>query len=178
MVDTFPILSRNDAIAQGKTTYFTGKPCAYGHIDLRFVSSYACRECARLKSKRDYDADTERHRERVRLYNQREPDKRAAAVTKWRRKNPTKVYLHKVNSYAKRRGASGKMTADEWLSLLNQYGHVCLCCGAGDVPLTVDHIIPISMGGSNTIDNVQPLCLSCNRAKQTESTDYRKANRT
>jgi 5-methylcytosine-specific restriction endonuclease McrA len=36
-----------------------------------------------------------------------------------------------------------------------------LCCGEAK-PLTVDHVVPVSKGGSNDISNIQPLCLECN----------------
>lgn len=45
--------------------------------------------------------------------------------------------------------------------------YVCKMCGRvrtlGD--LEVDHIIPVSLGGPDTLDNKQLLCTKCNREK-------------
>lgn len=40
----------------------------------------------------------------------------------------------------------------------------CSACGARG-PLEVDHIIPVSRGGKTVRENLQPLCVPCNRAK-------------
>lgn len=61
----------------------------------------------------------------------------------------------------------------EWLDLCNKYNNRCLCCGEKN-KLTVDHVIPISKGGMNTIDNIQPLCGSCNSKKNNKEIDYRR----
>lgn len=37
-----------DAIAQGSTYYYTGKPCKQGHEAPRYTSTCNCTECARL----------------------------------------------------------------------------------------------------------------------------------
>jgi 5-methylcytosine-specific restriction endonuclease McrA len=63
-------------------------------------------------------------------------------------------------------------TYTEWLALLEFYGHRCLRCGSRE-QLTVDHVIPLSLGGSNSIDNIQPLCEGCNLRKDQDTTDYR-----
>lgn len=61
----------------------------------------------------------------------------------------------------------------EILTLFTQYGWHCLACGDRPAKLTIDHVVPVSRGGSSLIDNLQPLCLSCNVAKGTNDVDYR-----
>lgn len=43
-------------------------------------------------------------------------------------------------------------------------GFHCVQCGA-DRPLSLDHIYPWSLGGEDTFDNLQTLCLPCNSRK-------------
>ncbi|OKI16598.1 hypothetical protein A6A07_11360 [Streptomyces sp. CB03911] len=43
-------------------------------------------------------------------------------------------------------------------------GHRCVSCGAVD-DLTLDHIYPWSLGGSDTVDNLRVLCRPCNSRK-------------
>jgi 5-methylcytosine-specific restriction endonuclease McrA len=74
---------------------------------------------------------------------------------------------------AKQAGYKGPhFTGKEWRELVMECGGRCLRCGSsGD--LTVDHIVPLALGGSNTIENVQPLCSECNGIKGCEIMDYR-----
>ncbi|MCF8240279.1 MAG: HNH endonuclease [Melioribacteraceae bacterium] len=41
----------------------------------------------------------------------------------------------------------------------------CAYCGRGDLPLTVDHIIPKSRGGEDIWENLTAACLRCNNKK-------------
>ena len=59
---------------------------------------------------------------------------------------------------------AGTFTADQWLAKLAEFGGRCAICGT-DKHITVDHIAPISRGGANTIENLQPLCGPCNSRK-------------
>ncbi len=43
-------------------------------------------------------------------------------------------------------------------------GHACVACGA-EQPLSLDHIWPWSLGGEDTIENLQTLCIPCNCRK-------------
>ena len=51
---------------------------------------------------------------------------------------------------------------EEFEALCKGYDNRCLRCGRGDVQLTPDHVVPLSLGGNNLISNIQPLCGSCN----------------
>lgn len=49
--------------------------------------------------------------------------------------------------------------------LIEKNGAYCEMCGQTDVPLQVDHIVPISKGGLNEISNMQLLCYECHMKK-------------
>lgn len=69
----------------------------------------------------------------------------------------------------KRLGSSH--TQLEWEQLIRDTGNKCVCC-LGNGKLTKDHIIPISRGGSDSIGNLQPLCLDCNVHKNAKTINY------
>ena len=46
------------------------------------------------------------------------------------------------------------------------YGKPCVSCGAPSN--SIDHIIPVSSGGTNDLSNLQPMCKSCNSKKSNE----------
>lgn len=53
-----------------------------------------------------------------------------------------------------------------------KYGKKCLSCGATE-KISLDHIVPIQKGGTDEVDNLQPLCMSCNSRKGINIIDYR-----
>lgn len=50
------------------------------------------------------------------------------------------------------------------LALIERDGYTCAECGAFE-NLTIDHIMPISKGGSDDLDNLRFLCRGCNSKK-------------
>ncbi len=80
-----------------------------------------------------------------------------------------------VTSHRRRdrvRGTGQHFSQAEWRALCAMYDQRCLCCGQ-EKPLSPDHVVPVSCGGSNAIENIQPLCRECNQAKGTKTIDYR-----
>lgn len=68
----------------------------------------------------------------------------------------------------------GSHTLVEWETLLAQYNWTCPSCKKqeSEIKLTEDHIIPVTKGGSDNIENIQPLCGSCNSKKKTKIIKY------
>lgn len=83
-------------------------------------------------------------------------------------------YLSWLKNKRNRMPKIGSHTWGEWESLKKQYGFRCPSCGKcePEIKLTQDHIIPLNKGGSDYIENIQPLCKSCNCKKHTQIIKY------
>jgi 5-methylcytosine-specific restriction endonuclease McrA len=60
-----------------------------------------------------------------------------------------------------------KFYREIFTKLLHKYNFSCVSCASKE-NLTIDHIIPVSKGGSDEIKNLQILCKSCNSRKGTK----------
>ena len=116
-----------------------------------------CTKCHRLKPDAEY-----RHR-----------SGRTTTWCKWCHNQYTQSRRHLYNG--KDLGPpEGCVTENQWLDLCAHYVPDGTCLACGDTgKLTMDHIVPHSKGGTNYIDNLQPLCLRCNSQKQDKETDFR-----
>jgi 5-methylcytosine-specific restriction endonuclease McrA len=110
-----------------------------------------------------------------REYYQRNATKKREYASRYAKENPEKMRV----IWHRRRGrilGRGVFTRQEWEALKAKYNYTCLCCNKREpeIKLTPDHVIPLSRGGMNTIDNIQPLCRKCNNVKSARIKDYRK----
>ncbi len=115
--------------------------------------------------------------------------RRAPKVIEWLKAHPEAAKEHRrkyksthpevSKAYAHRRRnrllAGGSYTPHEWLDLKSKYDHRCLMCHRQEpeIKLTVDHVMPVALKGLNTIENIQPLCKSCNSKKHRKYLDLR-----
>jgi 5-methylcytosine-specific restriction endonuclease McrA len=88
----------------------------------------------------------------------------------WYKRNHNKKLWYNNRRRARKKEAQGSHTFGDWELLKKQYGYTCPCCGRKEptVVLTEDHIVPLSKGGSDYIENIQPLCKGCNSQKHTK----------
>ncbi len=105
------------------------------------------------------------------------PQKRIEAILRYVRNplNRPKYNAAWNKRRAKELGNGGSYTGKEWQQLKHYYNDRCLHCDKQEpeIKLTADHVLPISKGGSNNIDNIQPLCKHCNSSKLDKYIDYR-----
>jgi 5-methylcytosine-specific restriction endonuclease McrA len=131
-----------------------------------------CKSCRRAYQKnRPHEAIAEIERRR----NQKVHRKafQARNLKRWRRENPARTAAQRDRRRALKMGADGEYTAEQFLALCRRYRNASLSCGSSDKPLTPDHIVPLTLGGSNRITNIQPLCRRCNSRKNVKVVDYR-----
>ena len=71
------------------------------------------------------------------------------------------------NRRCKRKGVYSRLTRFDWLAVEYKHGFACACCGVSsrEEMITLDHVIPLSEGGTNCVWNIQPLCVTCHRDK-------------
>lgn len=147
------------------------------------ISAYDRSEKGRSATKRH--SRTDKRKQSNKQYNQSEKGKQSRKqfnqsekgkqVTERYTQSERGQQLRRTAS-AKRRAiknnAEGSYTQDEWDALCAKYDYKCVSYHKKK-PLTVDHIKPLSKGGTNYISNIQPLCSPCNLSKGTKATDYR-----
>jgi hypothetical protein len=93
-MSTLTVISRAEAKAQGLTRYFTGEPCAHGHIAERRVSTYKCdacylrlREYQREAARKSYAKHRDSRLAKQQAYSESHKDQIAEKCAKWFQRN-------------------------------------------------------------------------------------------
>jgi len=87
------------AVAAGKSTYFTGRPCKNGHTADRYVSDSSCVVCAVARAQKRYAGKTEEIRSYARDRYWSDPEKHRAKVAERRKADPEAVAEEKRREY-------------------------------------------------------------------------------
>ena len=188
------IISYADAKSKGLKRYFTGKPCKRGHFAERNVANCACIECQAIVTERWGAENKEVKLQFARDWRGKNPNYsaewaknnpdsirvakrkwyvgntyRAIEIAKdWQRRNPEKRRTNTANARARRVSAEGSHTAAEIQALLERQDWKCAepsCRKSIRKKRHIDHIMPLDLGGSNYITNLQGLCPTCNCRK-------------
>jgi len=115
------------------------------------------------------------------------PERMNATIDTWRANNPERADEMKRKGRRCRRAAEANTTSEPYTTqqILTLYGsdcHICfeaidlaatrICGGPGwERGLHLDHVIPLSKGGTDLIDNIRPAHGLCNLRKGTKLTE-------
>lgn len=152
-----------DVVVNGKTCTRCGEwkaaPEFYRNRHAGDGLTSACRICSKEASRQSKLNNPERKR---RLHKPRNPEKK-------RRYDKDRRDRIRVT---KRRDLVNDYTKQDWQEMCLWFGNSCLSCGVTS-SLSRDHVIPLVIGGTDTLGNCQPLCLPCNLRKGANIVDYR-----
>jgi 5-methylcytosine-specific restriction endonuclease McrA len=131
-----------------------------------------------------YLKNPQKFKDRSSKWAKENPDKRRATKTEWRRKNPEsaikrtnrwrennpdRVIINNQNRRARKKESNGILSHGLAEKLFKLQKGKCPCClHALGSDYHMDHIVPLSLGGSNTDDNIQLLRAVCNMRKHTD----------
>ena len=132
--------------------------------------SRQCKICRRARSLESYRRHRDKRVAEMKAERDANPEIHRERNRRWQQNNRERSNLLSRLKKQRRRHA-GSLTVADWELVLDVYGRACLKCGKDEV--TIDHVVPVSLGGANEIWNVQPLCGFCNTSKGARTADYR-----
>jgi len=141
---------------------------------VRQWASYKHRKISPEYIRQYYSKQREKILEYKRRYRQRHSEKMRKRDARYREEHPMVRKAQYSRRRAQERDAKGEFSFGQWKAIKRFYSPdgKCLCCGEAR-RLQVDHVVPLSKGGTNWPGNLQPLCKGCNLRKHTDDTDYR-----
>jgi len=98
-----------------------------------------------------YQANIEANQQKARAYAKEHLEERLIIESRRRARKAT--------------APQNDLTTAQWKAIQAHYKHRCIYCGIKPRKLTMDHLTPISKGGSHTVSNIVPACKECNFKK-------------
>ncbi len=113
-------------------------------------------------------ADPELFRRRCREWYARNQTEEVQRVLRYQKANPDKVNSIVNTRRARKSAAGGFYVVEDIVAILDRQERVCVGCPT-DISdrYHVDHVHPLSRGGTNWPENLQLLCQPCNSQKTT-----------
>ena len=117
--------------------------------------------------------ESENHKSKIRARKNKE--KIAIRKKNWAKNNPEKIRAQtERRRIRKLQNKEYLITEKEYKKL---YSQPCVYCGSKK-RITMDHVIPVSRGGTHGIGNLVSACLSCNSSKRDKTImEWRKLER-
>lgn len=134
------------------------------------------RELVRQRDREKYWASPDIARARVNKYNKSHRDQLTAYNRQWRTDNREHCRVYErmryhtdkiVNAKKKARAKMKRFGDINPQDIFTRDGYVCYYCGTTSGKFHIDHMIPLSRGGVNTMDNLTVACQTCNLRKHT-----------
>lgn len=123
-------------------------------------------DAVRAARRARYHANPEKERQATRQWREKHLDQAKAACAKWFKEHPEKRAVYDQQKRERKLKAEGAFTAKDVLHQYNiQQGHCYWCSQLVDSTYHVDHIIPLSRGGTNWPANLAIACEHCNLSK-------------
>lgn len=156
-----------------KRAHQQAKPEKYIEASRKYREAQRDKTNASARERRQ--KDLERYRDIGRKSREKHAEARNAYQRAYGKRNRTKLTLFTNRRRARKLAADGFHTENEWQYLKAFYDFKCLRCGRSEpeIQLTRDHVIPLTLGGTDSIGNIQPLCAHCNSKKSNKHIDYR-----
>ena len=131
-------------------------------------------EQVKNKNKRYYEREKEKLLKYQNIYYAIHKDNKKDYDKQYRKTHKAEKLLSDNRRRIRKLSLGGLHTVGEWENLKAQYNWTCPACKKmePEVNLTRDHIVPLVKGGSDNIENIQPLCRKCNASKYTEIIKY------
>lgn len=125
-----------------------------------------CKACLKAYNDRRHKTNPNVRSEQGKLYYAAHKDEHLARMAEWRRNNSDRMLQYWHNYKAKLRD-NGTYDADINITgLIDRDNGICQICHKPCLESpSIDHIKPVSKGGTHTWDNVQLAHLSCNIRK-------------